>query len=349
MNRRDFLQPTRLAEAATRLVNEEPELACDEAAALLQVAARAMATTFEVIVPWSTQRARTAATSALALIDDLEEQLSVYKEASEVSEINRRAAFGPLVVERRLFDLFVLANEITTATAGAFDITAGPLIRAWGFYNRSHRLPPARERREILKKVGMEKVKLDLSDRTIAFARPGVEINLGSIGKGYALDRAAEVLRSDWNVPAALIHGGKSSILAIGASPSDKRGWPVGICHPWVDDRRLGVVYLKDQALATSAATFQHLRYGGRNLGHILDPRTGWPAEGMASTSAVAPTAAQADALSTAFFILGVEPTRAYCAAHQEVGAIMLPSGTGARPVIIGLDPQLIHLHTELN
>jgi thiamine biosynthesis lipoprotein len=109
----------------------------------------------------------------------------------------------------------------------------------------------------------------------------------------------------------------------------------VGIQHPWKPDRRLAVVRLRDQALATSAATFQHLEYEGRKLGHLLDPRTGWPAEGIASATAIAPTAAEADALATAFFVLGAEPTQRYCNNRLNVGAILLPENEDD-PLVIG-------------
>jgi thiamine biosynthesis lipoprotein len=111
----------------------------------------------------------------------------------------------------------------------------------------------------------------------------------------------------------------------------------VALRHPWDPERNLGVLHLRDQGLGTSAATFQHLEYNGRKLGHILDPRSGWPAEGMASASVIAPTAAEADALATAFFILGPEKAQAYCETHPEIGAVLLPEGDGAAPVVCGV------------
>jgi thiamine biosynthesis lipoprotein len=183
----------------------------------------------------------------------------------------------------------------------------------------------------------MRHVELCPDGRTVRFLKPGVEINLGSIGKGYALDRVAELMRMDWNLRAALLHGGHSSVYAMGTAPGEHRGWAVGIRHPWDMEKRLAVVRLRDRALATSAATFQHLEHAGRKLGHILDPRTGWPAEGIASATAIAPTAAEADALATAFFVLGADRTRAYCDAHPGVGAVLLPEGETARLVVIGL------------
>ena len=123
-------------------------------------------------------------------------------------------------------------------------------------------------------------------------------------------------------------------------SPNDSgRGWSVGIAHPWDSSRRLAVLWLRDQALGTSAATFQHLEYNGRKLGHILDPRTGWSAEAMASASVVAPTAAEADALATAFFILGVEQAAAYCEKHPEIGVVLLANEPDSQPVFLNVQP----------
>jgi thiamine biosynthesis lipoprotein len=202
------------------------------------------------------------------------------------------------------------------------------------------------ELRSVLERVGMRHVVLDVAQRSVRYLRNGLEINLGSIGKGYALDRAAQLLRDRWNVTAGLLHGGHSSVYAIGSEPGRADGWRVGLRHPWDATRRLGVVRLRDRALGTSAATFQYLEYNGRKLGHILDPRSGWPAEGMASASVLAPTAAAADALATAFFILGVEPARAYCEQHSDIGAVLLSSEDNALPVILGLAPNEVELAT---
>jgi thiamine biosynthesis lipoprotein len=197
-------------------------------------------------------------------------------------------------------------------------------------------VPPHAERLTALRDGGLRNVVLDAEKKTVRFRNPGVEINLGSIGKGHALDEAARLLRSGWNVGSALLHGGLSSVLAVGGQPGKARGWEVGLTHPWEPERRLGLVHLKDRALATSAATFRHLEYNGKKLGHILDPRTGWPAEGVASCSVLAPTAAEADALATAYFVLGVEKARACCAARPDVGVVILPEGE-TTPVLVGL------------
>ena len=352
MNRRDFLHPRRLAHAAGHVLGaleslEPLEVLADVAAppretALLRLSRRAMATAFEIVLPYDSDAALSYGEAAFDRIDELESQLTVYRENSEVSRLNRTAFAGPVPVEAGLFRLLETAARLSAETDGAFDVTAGALIKAWGFFRGPRRVPSDAERAAALGRVGMSWVELDAERRTVAFRRPGLEINLGSIGKGYALDRVGDFLTATGKFPAVLLHGGCSSVYARGSSDGDPRGWLVGISHPWDGTTRLAEVWLRDRALGTSAATFQHLEYNGKKLGHVLDPRTGWPAAGLASASVVAPTGAEADALSTAFYVGGVELARRYCAAHPEVGAILLPEGDDAELVVLNLAPHEI-------
>jgi thiamine biosynthesis lipoprotein len=348
MNRRDFLRSRQLAKAAVNLfeaVEEVKTLVVEPAPleqdfALLRFSRQAMATNFEVMLPFGTNDALEAAEQALDEIDRLEAQLTVYRDDSEVSQFNRQAPETAVPVESGLFQLLSLAAQLHRDTAGAYDITTGALSRTWGFYRRAGRVPSDQERRDALARTGMRHVVLDAERQTVRYRRAGLEINLGSIGKGYALDRAAALVRP-WNIASALLHGGKSSVYAVGSPPGQRRGWPVALRHPWDPERQLAVVRLRDRALGTSAVTFQHIEHNGKKLGHLLDPRTGWPADGLASATAIAPTAAVADALATAFFILGVEKTRHYCAAHPDVGAVLLPN-EDADPVVIGISAEEI-------
>jgi len=234
-----------------------------------------------------------------------------------------------------------LAERIHRETEGAYDIAAGALIKAWGFFRGPRRVPADAEREAARERAGMQWVTLDAQRRSVYYQKPGVEINLGSIGKGYALDRMADLLREKWGVSRILLHGGTSSVYAGGCPDGEELGWQVAIRHPW-EDRRLARVWLRDRALGTSAATHQHLEYNGRKLGHILDPRTGWPASGIASASVLAPSAAEADALSTAFYVAGVECAKSYCAAHPNIAAILLPEGEEAEPIVMGFAPHEI-------
>jgi thiamine biosynthesis lipoprotein len=356
MNRRDFLHPRRLAHTAGHVLGALDELqaspespAVEEDTMLLRLARRAMATTFEVVLPFGTPDAMAMGEAAFDLIDALEDQLTVYRDTSEVCRLNRLAPARVVRVEEGLFGLLEQAARLTAETGGAFDITAGALIKAWGFFRGPRRVPPDAERADLLGQVGMRRVELRPGDRSVRYLRPRLEINLGAIGKGHALDRAAGMLTQKWKIPAVLLHGGSSSVYAKGCPPGNRRGWPVALRHPWEPHRRLAEVWLCDRALGTSAATFQYLEYNGRRLGHVLDPRTGWPASGIASASVLAPTAAEADALSTAFFVGGLDVAVRYCAAHPEVGAILLPEGDAAEPVVVGLGPSELKLTAPLS
>lgn len=295
-----------------------------------------MATTFEVALPVGTPLAVEAAEDALDRIDQLEDQLTVYRDHSEVSRLNASAAFGPVVVEDNLFELLSLAATITNETRGAFDLATGSLIKAWGFYQRNGSIPPPVALKTAREASGMRHVVLDAAMRTVKYRRHGLELNFGGIGKGYALDRAADRLRTKWGVTSALLHGGGSSIRALGRPPGQPRGWGIALRHPSDDALTLGTVYLSDQGLGTSAATFQFFEYNERKYGHLLDPRTGWPANGTASASVVAPTATEADALSTAFFVLGADAAVAFCTSRPWLSAVVLPDGE-PRPVLAEL------------
>jgi thiamine biosynthesis lipoprotein len=349
MHRRDFLHPRQIASTAGQIVAATDELRAalqppappPQEFPLVRFSRRVMATTFEVMLPFGTPDAVPAAEGALDEIDRLEAQLTVYRDTSEVSRLNRAAFHAAIPVEEGLYGLLEMAARITAESEGAFDVTSGALIKAWGFFCGPRRVPSDAERAAAMERVGMRHVVLDHDTRTARFLRPGLEINLGSIGKGYALDRAAEILRGRWNLSRALLHGGHSSVYAIGTEPGEERGWAVGIGHPWEPGRRVALLRLRDRALGTSAATHRHLEHEGRKLGHVLDPRSGWPAEGIALASAVAPTAAEADALATAFYVRGAEWTRAYCDARPDVGAVLLVEGESA-PVLFGLARELV-------
>ncbi len=308
----------------TAILGESPALAD---VSVLRVGRRAMATEFEILLPFGTPNGQAAAEAALDLIDRLEDQLSVYREHSEVSRLNAVAANGPVEVEPGLFNLLELAARITRETAGAFDVATGALTKAWGFYRRQGRVPTPTERADAMSRTGTRYLALDPDRRTVKYLRRGLEINLGGIGKGYALDRAAELLQREWSITSALLHGGSSSVRALGTLPGHDLGWPIALRHPWQPERHLKTVYLADRALGTSAATFQHFEYNGRRLGHVLDPRIGWPAEGVEQVSVIAKRAAEADALSTALFVLGLEAAGRFCQTRPEIGAILLASG----------------------
>lgn len=302
-----------------------PPLARARNSLLVSVRRRAMACEFEVqLAAARDDGSMEHVFAALDLVEALETQMTVYRDDSEVVRINRCAANEPVFVEPRLFDIFRLAEQLHHDTGGALDITSGPLSEAWGFSRREGRVPSDAQIVAARERVGMQHVVLDTARRTIAFRRPGMSVNLNSIGKGYALDRMAELLALNL-VDDYLLHGGKSSVLARGDQPGhDQRGWTIGLRHPLHPAERIAEFHLCDEALATSGSGTQFFIRRGRRYGHILDPRSGRPAESLYSATAIAPTAAEADALSTAFYVMGPEEVDRYCAERPEIAALLV-------------------------
>ncbi len=283
-----------------------------------------MACLFEVIFPARRRSRISVVQAALDEVDRLEQQMTVYRPTSEISQLNRKAARRPRRVETRLLGLLSLACRISRETGGAFDITSGRLSKCWGFSNRQGRLPCQAELDEALSRVGHRHLEIDPAAGKVFFRRE-LELNLGAIGKGYALDRAAEILR-EGGLTDCVLHGGNSSILAMGDSPAlPGSGWPVAIGEP-DGSGRLGCCHLQNLALSTSGAALQSFQSGGRRFGHIIDPRTGSPAETHLSATALAPTAAVADALSTAFFMMPVEEVAEFCRRNEDTGAVIVPA-----------------------
>jgi thiamine biosynthesis lipoprotein len=299
---------------------------------LVHVARRAMACEFEVRFNAGQYEHDTeTALEVLDLVETLEDQMSVFRQTSEICHINRTAGREPVKVEPGLFELLELAVRLHGETQGAFDITAGPLSEVWGFARRAGAVPTDEQLAEALRCVGSHLLQLDPERKTIRFGRQGVRLNLGSIGKGYALDRCAERLHQA-GIEDFLLHGGHSSVLGRGSQrwprhvpPDDPSwGWLVGLRHPLRPRRRLAEIRLRDQALATSGSRLQSFVHRGRRYGHILDPRSGRPAEGVLSTTVIAPTAALADALSTAFYVMGPQLALDYCRTRPEIGGVLV-------------------------
>ncbi len=336
--------------------------------ATVRLATSAMATDFAVILnealPDDPRQPLRWASEALDLVHLLEDQMSVYRPHTELSQLNRVAASRPVTVEERLFELLCRAREIWRETDGCFEPTSGPLIALWRQCRKEVRLPTELELAERLVLVGMQHVdfrsltlRVGSNERSpdsesqatdVTFDRAGVELNLGSIGKGYALDRAAEVLL-EHELTEWLIQGGHSSVIARGGH-NGLAGWPVGLRNPLLPQRRLGTILLRDQALATSGTAVQHFRFEGKRYGHIIDPRTGWPTDDMLSVTVLAPTAAEADALSTAFFVGGVELAKRYCSNHRSVSALLIPPPTGGQrlePINIGVPNDILFWNDE--
>lgn len=303
----------------------------------LHISRAVMACRFEITVPVWQSSGVSFANQALDEAERLEQQLTIFKETSEVSFINRNAAANAVKVSPALFQFLLLCRSLYEATEGAFDITSAPLSRCWGFLKRQGRIPDFNEIETARLLVGSDKLVLEESSGTIRFAHKGIEINLGSIGKGYALDCLKSKMRS--RVKTALLSAGSSSFYAIGKGDIGHEGWSVGIRHPIHKNRRLALVKLHDCAMATSGDEEQFFEYEGKRYGHIIDPRTGNPAQSVASVTVIAQSGASADALATAFYVGGRELAERYCSTHPNVLVIMLEA-FAEHPIILGRNHQ---------
>jgi thiamine biosynthesis lipoprotein len=298
----------------------------------IRIHRRAMACRFEITLSGEDAGHAAAAREALDEADRIEAALTVFSDQSELARVNRTAAGGPVTVDDELFGLLRTCADLHARTAGAYDPTSTPLSRCWGFLRREARLPAPAEIEAARARVGMDGVALDAARRTVRFRRPGLELNLGSIGKGYALGRLGAILGGR-GVRHALVSAGGSSVLAVGGRG---RGWEIDLRSRQVTGGRLARLWLRGAALGMSGAGEQFVEVAGTRYGHVLDPRTGWPAAGVLSAAVATADPALADALSTAFLVGGTALAQGYCASHPGTLALLVPDDRTERPQVFG-------------
>jgi thiamine biosynthesis lipoprotein len=240
--------------------------------------------------------------------------MSHYKHDSELSRVNREAANSPVWVDPELFYFIAECLRYSRESEGAFDITVGPLMKAWGFFRGEGlrgegRMPGEAELAQARNRVGYQHVILNRKDGTIFFDRVGVELDLGGIAKGYAIDRAVAVLKRR-GVASALLSAGGSTIYALGAPPG-KPAWEIEVQDPVERDRVATRVRLKDRALSVSGSYEKFFEIDGARYSHVMDPRTGWPVQGILSVAVITGDGVSGDALDNVFYALGPERGRA--------------------------------------
>lgn len=246
---------------------------------------RAMNTMFETIVcGQEAEYAEQAAWATFDELDQIETELSRFIEGSDIWQINSLHAGESVTVGIAAIECLQLARRICDETSGAFDVTACGTKR------------------------GMDLVLIDENEFTVTVEADGVTVDLGGIGKGYAVDRMAAML-GEWEIHCAIVHSGQSSVCAIG-SPGDREGWVIALGGPTAPGASREKLVLRDRALSGSAQTTDDR--------HIIDPRDGKPVAAAVAAWAIAPSAALADALSTAFVVMSDEEVRQYCADHAD-------------------------------
>jgi FAD:protein FMN transferase len=272
----------------------------------------AMGATFSIVLYGSDRAAMNEAIdAAFEEAHRLDALLSNSRPESEWSHINREAAARPVEVSPELFRLLSDCIEYSRASEGTFDLTVGPLMRAWGFFGGERHVPPPGQIREALELVGYRHVQLSLEKRTVRLDRPGVEIDPGGVGKGYAVDRMVEILRAR-GIRNALVSASGSSIFGMGNPPDEPRGWPISIADPWDHRKNAAEAFLKDLSLSTSGSYEKSFRSGGHRYSHIMDPRRGVPAENAVQVTVLAPSAIDSEVWAKPYFIQGSAWTSAH-------------------------------------
>lgn len=274
----------------------------------------AMATVFEVIIGHDDfVYAKQASLAAFEILEGLEGELSRFVENSDISRINNLQPKKRVVVGEATFECLQLCVELYSETNGAFDVTVGSLMECWGGKDKTKRAPSEEELNHALQRTGTGLIKLNEEEHTVEVQREGVQIDLGGVGKGYAVDKMAEVL-CEWGIEAALIHGGHSTVLALGG-PEGTEGWAVTLSNPSNRKEVLAHLCLRGEAVSGS---------GLQKGEHIIDPRGGGAVCDRSGAWAIVSRAAKADALSTAFMVMKAEEIEQYCQCNPQTLAMVM-------------------------
>lgn len=328
---------------------------------MTSISRRAMATAFEFLVNdpakdgFDGRPATEIALDALDQIDRVEDILSVFRSGSTVSRINACASEFDLPLREPFIQWLNRSLELGRLTDGAFDIAAGSLWESWGFARRDGRFPTEEERVQALERSGVKHLSFDEDRQVIRLDRFGAILNFGGIGKGIGLDEAAREAEAQ-GLQDFLVQGGRSGAVARGGRRGDfsralgRELWTVSVVDPLRPDQSLALIRLADRALATSGSAEQFFVYNGKRYSHILDPATGFPATGLLSVTVLAPTAADADALSTAFFVMGTSKTVAFCQNHPEYSALLITeeeTDSGRGLIAVNMDEESLSILAE--
>ncbi len=300
---------------------------------LFKKAALSMGTVFELTIYAADKYiAEKAFNDVFQEINRLDYLMSNYKKESVLSRLNKNASAEPTVCNKELASVIEQSLQYSDITDGAFDITIGPLMKKWGFFKKQGRIPGEEELESVLESVSYkniiieEKVKKSLAKnpvtvKTVFFKNTGTQIDLGGIGKGYAVDMAARVLKQN-GINSALINFA-GNIYAFGIPPG-KDSWVIGLQHPRESEGLLGSFEITDKAVSTSGDYEKFFTIEGKRYSHIIDPRTGNPVKGIVSVTIVTDNATRADALSTGVFVLGLEKGMALIEKLQDVEGIII-------------------------
>ena len=245
-------------------------------------------------------------------LDEMERMdriMSNYKKESELSRLNKKAVKSPVPCNGELLDVIEQSQYYSELSGGAFDITVSPIVALWGFFREKGNMPPDKEIERLLPAVSYKNIVIDRGNNpkkpgTVFFKNPQTQIDMGAIGKGYAVDKALEIIKKYQLGNACINLGGNIYVLG---TPPGKNAWKIGVQHPRNRDEILGYLELKNEATATSGDYERFFEFDGKRYSHIINPQTGRPVSGTLATTIVAPTGTAVDALSTIVFVLGHE------------------------------------------
>ena len=277
----------------------------------------AMATVFEIYITDDDETyARQGAQAAFAEVDRLELEMSRFISNSDISRLNDAVSGETVGLGMDVFECLSRAREMYDKTSGAFDISVGALYSCWLNDDRTLRQPSDEELARACELTGLDHLKLNEEDFSAEVLTEGVQFDLGGIGKGYAAEKMAEILR-EWSLGQALVLAGASSVLSVSV-PEGMTGWPIKLRHPGNREDVLARFELTEGAISGS---------GNQKGQHIIDVRSveGVPVEGRLAAWAMAPDAVAADALSTAFMMLSAGDIDDYCLANPGTAAIIVP------------------------
>ncbi|MCR4321002.1 MAG: FAD:protein FMN transferase [Candidatus Brocadiaceae bacterium] len=245
-------------------------------------------------------------------LDEMERMdriMSNYKKESELSRLNKKAVKSPVPCNGELLDVIEQSQYYSELSGGAFDITVSPIVALWGFFREKGNMPPDKEIERLLPAVSYKNIVINKSNNpkkpaTIFLKNTQTQIDLGAIGKGYAVDKALEIIRKYGINNGCINLGGNIYVLG---TPPGKNAWKIGVQHPRDGNEILGYLELRNEATATSGDYERFFEFDGKRYSHIINPQTGRPVSGTLATTIVAPAGTAVDALSTIVFVLGHE------------------------------------------
>ncbi len=293
---------------------------------------RAMGTEFTLhlytvsqdVAPW-------IAESAFEEVARVENLLSHYRASSELSRINREAVVTAVTTDPETFRFLEYAFAWSAHTDGAFDMTVGKLMKTWGFFGDSGRVPTEEELLQVRSAIGWQHVQLDVESRTVRFLAPDIELDPGGIGKGYAVDCVVRLLQEEKSITAALLSAGSSTLYAIGAPPGEA-GWKVHVPAPGHPEQIVSTIELRDTSLSTANHSEKYFLANGRRYGSIMDPATLQPVDAVSHVTVIAPSATDSDILSNALFVLPADARSALLGSLPPVSSLVL---TGAQEKLL--------------